>query len=194
MRSCVQARRLFHPYWDDEITQAEREWLEGHFAGCGRCRAEYETLARTLESVATLPRHEASPELVERVLAAARRASPAPDRIAVAAAPPRWMPVAAAATVLLLLAGTLAAWFAAPGRPPGMVARREAPIVEPRLVAAAPRAGAPAPHATLSPDSLFDHSEDVELVLDPVTLSRGRAQATPRTAARVQGEQAVISF
>ena len=27
---CGQARRLFGAYWDDEITQAEREWLEAH--------------------------------------------------------------------------------------------------------------------------------------------------------------------
>jgi hypothetical protein len=43
------------------------------------------------------------------------------------------------------------------------------------------------------PDSLFDHSEDVEFILDPVTLRRGRATVT-RLPAGVQGEKAVISF
>ena len=45
---CARARKLFGAYWDDEITQGEREWLESHMNGCAACRNEYETLARTL--------------------------------------------------------------------------------------------------------------------------------------------------
>ena len=33
MNRCDQARRLFGAYWDDEVTQAEREWLESHLSG-----------------------------------------------------------------------------------------------------------------------------------------------------------------
>ena len=43
-------------------------------------------------------------------------------------------------------------------------------------------------------DSLFDHSEDVDFVLDPVTLHRGRAHTASRLPRNVQGEQAVITF
>ncbi len=43
-------------------------------------------------------------------------------------------------------------------------------------------------------DSLFDHSEDVDFVLDPVTLRQGRAHTASRLPRGVQGEQAVITF
>ena len=36
--NCGDARRLFGAYWDDEITLAERDWLESHFASCAACR------------------------------------------------------------------------------------------------------------------------------------------------------------
>jgi hypothetical protein len=54
------------------------------------------------------------------------------------------------------------------------------------------RPGAADPLAAV-PDSLFDHSEDVEFVLDPMTLHRGRP-ATVRSAGSVQGQQATITF
>ena len=45
-------------------------------------------------------------------------------------------------------------------------------------------------------DDLFDHSEDVEFILDPVALRRGRAIPLPSTPAAgdVQVERAVITF
>jgi len=43
-------------------------------------------------------------------------------------------------------------------------------------------------------DSVLNHSDDVEFILDPVVLHRGRAQAPSRLPKGVQGEQAVISF
>ena len=56
MTHCNQARKMFGAYWDDETTQAEREWLETHFTACAKCRAEYDHLARTLEMAGSLPR------------------------------------------------------------------------------------------------------------------------------------------
>jgi hypothetical protein len=43
---------------------------------------------------------------------------------------------------------------------------------------------------------VFDHSEDVEFILDPVTLHRGRASVTHTGSRRtgVEGGQAIISF
>ena len=205
---CSQAVRLFGAYWDDETTQAERELVEAHLASCASCRQEYEAFTRTLELVGSLPRVEPAPDLVERVLSRARRAAPAPDLVP--ARGRRWIPVTATAA-LTLIAGLLALpWLgvlkesrrepatrASAEREParlGPVADHSAPSMP------APAGGAPAAgHALVAaagthavPDSLFDHSEDVEFILDPVKLQRGRATVTRPPA--VQGEKAVISF
>ena len=102
MNRCDQARRLFGAYWDDEVTQAEREWLESHLAGCPGCRQQYEQFARTLETVGSLPRTDTAADLPERALVAARRAVAVPDRIAVAPARPMWIQVTATAALLLV--------------------------------------------------------------------------------------------
>ena len=203
---CFRARRLFGAYWDDETTQAEREWLEAHFAACPRCRNEYEETARALELLAELPRIEVAPDLAERALARARRAHVAPDRMPAAAL--GWVPATAAAVALLLIAGTLLTpWLAAlPHGPRDPRALASAPVRVPELVS---RPAAGGPHASARrgavrppegdrvlagiPDSLFDHSEDVEFILDPVTLRRGwPAVSQPLPA--VQGRQATITF
>ena len=46
------------------------------------------------------------------------------------------------------------------------------------------------PDATL----VFDHSNDVEFVLDPVTVRKGRAHTALKINPSVQGEKAVITF
>jgi hypothetical protein len=43
-------------------------------------------------------------------------------------------------------------------------------------------------------DSIFDHTEDVEFILDPVTPRRANARAATHRSAAVQGERAVITF
>jgi predicted anti-sigma-YlaC factor YlaD len=194
--SCREVRRLFGAYWDDDTTQAEREWLDAHLSSCASCRREYEELARVLEWTTTLPRVEASPDLVERTLARARRAATAADRI------PRpsvaWVPVTAMG-VLLLIAGILISpWIGWGPRSriqsqvaDRTVVREPVLVPTPTLVGQA-RTPAAGPVAAV-PDSLFDHAEDVEFILDPVTLKRGRATVTraPRTP---QGGQAIITF
>jgi hypothetical protein len=205
--TCGRARTLFGAYWDDEITQAERDWLESHFAACPGCRREYDELARTLEWVGTLPRTEVAPDLVERTVARARRASAAPDRVP--GATPRWIPATAAASLVVIAATLVLQWTGWVERP-GVAGRgAEGPVAQPVLVEereAAPSDGAPrvVPPATapagnallaVDPDSLFDRSEDVEFILDPVTLRKGRAHPVlrrPPTA--VQGERAMITF
>jgi len=200
---CAQAKRLFGAYWDDDTTQAEREWLESHFVSCPKCRNEYEELAKVLEWTASLPRVEAAPDLVERALARARRAASTGDRIPAAAVP--WIPVTAAAALLLVMATLVSPWV---GLWPSSRANRDVerrPIRQPQLVQAVPnssptlgpsgRAGTRSlagPMANV-PDSLFNHSEDVEFVLDPVTLRRGKGTVT-RVPPRPQGAQAVITF
>jgi predicted anti-sigma-YlaC factor YlaD len=207
--NCQQARRLFGACWDDETTRAERDWLESHFAACPACRAEYESYSRVLELAAALPRHEASPELVDRVLARARRLSPAPDRVD--ASGRRWVPITAAAAVLAIAGLLVAPWVSV--RPPSGLRPSAAleTIPSPELreapAATAERTSSSTPAPALRstsvptalagiPDSLFDHSEDVEFILDPVTLRHGRASVarTPRATPPVQGEQATITF
>lgn len=200
---CGQSRRLFGAYWDDEITQAEREWLEAHFGSCDACRSEYETYARMLETVGSLPRVEVQPGLAERALNRARRAAPAPDRIPVRSRPPVWIPMTAAAALVGVLAAGLMQWS---GVVPAtrIAALPEAPAVEqPAWASATPlepgETAVPSPttgqSAAMIPDSLFDHSDDVEFILDPVTLRKGRAHTVSDLAAPVvRGETAVITF
>jgi anti-sigma factor RsiW len=203
---CAQGRKLFGAYWDDETTQAEREWLESHFAACPGCRKEYEEFWRALEWVGTLPRVEPAPDLAERVLARARRAVPAADRIPEAGL--QWVPLTAAAALLLILGVLISPWV---GLGPGpRMASREVPatVHEPELVpvrvpslvssGAGGRSSdlarrSSAERVAAVSDSLFDHSEDVEFILDPVTLHRGRATMT-RVPAGAKAAQAVISF
>src|SRR5262249_21389079 len=106
--NCRQARALFGPYWDDELTQAEREWLEAHFGSCAGGRRDYEELARSLEWMSELPRAEVTPGFADRVLAQARRRTPATDRVP--GATPRWIPVTAAAALLAVLGGMVLQW------------------------------------------------------------------------------------
>jgi anti-sigma factor RsiW len=206
--NCGDARRLFGAYWDDEITLAERDWLESHFASCAGCRSEYETLAHTIELVSSLPRAEVRPDLAERALARARRATAAPDRLPVVT--PRWIPLTATAALLAIAVTMSLQWMGiTPGH--GPTPRSEvATVREPVLLGAGDVRATPSTVpdgrgvevggeaddqlAGGVPDSLFDHSADVEFILDPVTLRKGRAHAVLRLSPDVQGEKAVITF
>ena len=205
---CAQVVRLFGAYWDDETTQAEREWVEAHLASCAPCRQEYEAFVRTLELVGSLPRVEAAPDLVERVLSRARRVAPAADLVPARSRP--WVPVTAA-VALTVIAGSLALpWLgvrneSGRGTATRAIAEREparGPTAEHLVPSRLAPAGGESPaaeHGLVAatgtgavPDSLFDHTEDVEFILDPVRLQRGRATVTRPPA--VQGEKAVLSF
>jgi len=204
--SCDRARRLFGACWDDELTHAEREWLEGHFAACPRCRNEYDAYSRALELVGTLPRAEAAPALAARVLARTRHAAPAPD--ALGERPARWVPaVAAAAAVVVLALAVLFAVPRAPWRAPGspesppLAVSSGGPAVAVLVAGAGPdrdgEAGRrPAAQDALVADDPFDHSADVEFILDPVSVTRGRATVSHAGARQpdAEGERAVISF
>ena len=198
--NCGQARNLFGAYWDDELTQAEREWLESHFASCTACRRDYEQLTRTFEAMSELPRVEVSSGFAERVLAAAHRRSPAVDRLPSPAR--RWIPITVTAALLAVLAGMVMQWSGMPLAP-----RRQAvaTLAQPVLIEPSRESDAGATKTTVDGamvaggvgvvDSLFDHSEDVEFILDPVTLRKGRAHTVVRVQPEpARGEQAVITF
>jgi len=206
MRSCHQAEGLFGAYWDDEATVAERDWLESHFKTCTRCHGDYEQFARTLGAVSELPRTEVRPDFTQRTLAAARAASPVADTIRVLPVREvRWVPVAAAAALLLVAAVSMYTVFGSrPGS--GPVARNE-PSVAPAVTQQAQQvaaAGTSVPEPVADPrvtgpvavvtDSLFDHTADVEFMLEPVQLRRGRAHTGSRLPDGVQGDQVVITF
>jgi predicted anti-sigma-YlaC factor YlaD len=201
--NCGQARNLFSAYWDDEITQGEREWLESHFSSCPSCRREYDALARTLEALSDLPRVEVSNGFADRVLAAAKRRSPAVDRMPVPVR--RWVPITATAVLLAIVAAMVMQWSGMPLGPrhQGSVALEQPVLTQPQPVQTEP--ATPAMATVTSPDwvaraagvtdSLFDHSEDVEFILDPVTLRKGRAHTVVRVQPEpARGEQAVITF
>ncbi len=202
MNRCDQGRRLFGAYWDDEVTQAEREWLESHLASCVGCRQQYEQFARTLETVGSLPRTDTATDLPERALAAARHAAAVPDHVTVAVPRPAWVPLAAAAGVLVVSALALLP-LTGPhdGGPKARLALDDKPVAQARIVrtSSSPAGGLLADRGSASAsstlaDSLFDHADDVEFILDPVVLHRGRARAVSHLPAGVQGEQTVISF
>jgi predicted anti-sigma-YlaC factor YlaD len=196
---CHEARLLFTVLWDDEITQAEKEGIEGHFASCPSCRREYDEYARALELVAALPRVETSADMVEATLARARRSSTAPDHVTER---PAWVPATAAAALLIVVAALVTHWTGVgPGpwvdRPvaslPATPPATTTPVATAPAPASATKAPASGPVATAA-DSLFDPNQDVEFVLDPVTLRRGRASVMQTLPAGVQAERAVISF
>lgn len=195
---CHEARQLFTALWDDEITQAEKEGIEGHFASCPSCRREYDEFARALEMVASLPRVETSADMVEATLARARRATTAPDHVVVR---PAWIPATAAAALLIVVAALVTHWTGVgPGpwvdRPVASVPATPAPpptLAPAPTLGSTPATGTTGAVATIA-DSLFDPNQDVEFVLDPVTLRRGRASVVQTLPAGIQAERAVISF
>jgi predicted anti-sigma-YlaC factor YlaD len=196
---CDRARRLFDACWDDELTLAERDWLETHLASCSGCRTEYDEFSRVLELAGSLPRLEARADLAVRVLARARRATTAPDRVGDRA--PSWVPVAsvAAAAAVLVVAAMLVItgnFSRSPGTvqsggivlgPGTPVQRTDAKGTEPMI-----RPGALKTHVAAIPDSLFDSSKNVEFILPPVVLHRGRPQVLRQFG--VEGQQALITF
>jgi anti-sigma factor RsiW len=189
---CDRARHLFGACWDDELTQAERDRLEGHFASCPSCRAEYDEFSRALELTAGLPRIEASADFVDQVLARSRRATTAPDVIGEAA--PRWQPVAlgvagALLVVAAVFAGSNLQWKAPASSQAPQIVRVEGPQ-EPRLT---PKPGAKPgerrPEARrASAESLFDPDKNVEFILGSAAVSGGRVRRDP------EGQRPVITF
>jgi hypothetical protein len=192
-----RARHLFGACWDDELTQAEREGLDAHFAGCPRCRAEYDQFTRALELTASLPRVEAAPDLLDRVLARTRRSAPVPD--ALAETPARWVPATVAAVAAMVVIVALIVVPRSPLRAPAVQAPSAAVVQlggpkQPERVQPAAPERAPASRVPAG-DVVFDPSKDVEFVLDPVTLHRGHATvSTGAHRAEKRGEEAVITF
>jgi anti-sigma factor RsiW len=189
---CNRVRHLFGACWDDELTQAERDGLEGHLASCLTCRTEYDEFSRALELTAALPRIEASADFMDRVLVRSRRATTAPDIVREAGL--RWMPVAVAAGAVLVVAAMLVGsnlqWKAPASAPMAEVLKVNGPR-EPRLVASEPSAqpGKRGQEARRgNAENLFDPDKNIEFVLDPAEVSGGRVKRDP------EGQRPIITF
>jgi len=189
---CNRARRLFGACWDDELTQAERDGLEGHLASCPPCRTEYDEFARALELTASLPRIEASADFMDRVLVRSRRATTAPDFVREAGS--RWVPVAVAAAgavlvVAAMLVGSNLQWKTPASSQVPQIVKVEGPR-EPRIVpipSVKPGERRPEAHQG-SAESLFDPDKNVEFVLGSAAVSGGRVKRDP------EGQRPVITF
>jgi hypothetical protein len=134
-------------------------------------------------------------------VARARRTVAIPDRIPKAGV--QWVPVGAAAALLVIFAMLVTPWVK-PGPPREWAGNPSATrIGTSPTVAATPQSETPAQPQALAPDdgtpvavatdTLFDHTQDVEFILDPVTVRRGQA-TMGRPNLQVQGERAVITF
>lgn len=89
---------------DDQLEPAESAGVEAHLAGCSRCRAELDTLARSARRVtASLRLIDAAPEVDGVGTPQVRRAPPGDRRIA----SPAWLrsPIWRAAAAIALVAG-----------------------------------------------------------------------------------------
>jgi len=221
MISCERAQSLFGPGWDDELSVAERESLEQHFAGCTPCRRDYDELARTLELVQGLPRPQVSGDFATRVLAEARRREAEGGRGLLITrgwfAHPARLAIAAAFVVAAGVSGLMLSTKPQPQRvaqqvvAPAPVVATALPVVTPpsqsasagpvsparsnaKPTLARPVRNRPAEVLAAVPDSIFDHTADVELVLDPVTLRKERGRGYTPVQTTVKGEQASITF
>jgi anti-sigma factor RsiW len=189
---CDRARRLFGACWDDELTQAERDGLEGHLASCPPCRTEYDEFSRALELTASLPRIEASADFVDRVLGRSRRATTAPDIVREAGS--RWVPVAVAAAgavlvVAALLVGSNLQWRAPASSQAPQIVRVEGPR-EPRFTPKPNvKPGESSPETRRgNAENLFDPDKNVEFVLGSAAVSGGRVKRDP------EGQRPIITF
>jgi hypothetical protein len=121
---------------------------------------------------------------------------------------PSWVPATAVAALATVLVVSIVPWL----RPGWTVRQSSSPsssvaVSVPTRVsvpaaprshqaggAAASRSGSGASSVAMMADSLFDHSEDVEFILDPVTVRRGHVHPARPHVAAVQGQQATITF
>lgn len=98
MISCLQTRGLVPLYVDGELAAAEVLEVEAHLTDCGECRSEFERLRDVVDAVrGSSPLYDAPAGSYERV-----------ERLVSTHDSRAWLPIAAAAAVLLVV---LASWI-----------------------------------------------------------------------------------
>lgn len=68
----TEIRRNLSAYLDNELNREERNLVEAHLAECPSCRKALQELARTIETLRSLPQEEPPPWLTARIMARVR--------------------------------------------------------------------------------------------------------------------------
>jgi hypothetical protein len=71
--NCVEAKQLFSPYLDGQVSGREMRSLDGHIEGCSRCAHEYAGLRRAQLLLANLGRKKAPADLALKLRVAISR-------------------------------------------------------------------------------------------------------------------------
>jgi uncharacterized membrane protein len=105
---CPRSQELFSDHLEGTLHDILRVELEAHLSTCEECRSLQGTVAEVIQALAAYPALEAPLGLVDRVIAATRRAPrprPAPSTVIVrpALVIPAWMQAAAAGFALIAL-------------------------------------------------------------------------------------------
>jgi len=105
---CPRSQELFSDHLEETLHDILRVELEAHLSTCEECRSLQGTVAEVIQALAAYPALEAPLGLVDRVVAATRRAPrprPAPSAVIVrpALVIPAWMQAAAAGFALIAL-------------------------------------------------------------------------------------------
>ena len=105
---CPRSQELFSDHLEETLHDILRVELEAHLSTCEECRSLQGTVAEVVEALGAYPALEAPLGLVDRVIAASRRAPrPQPAQRAVIVRPalviPAWMQAAAAGFAMIAL-------------------------------------------------------------------------------------------
>jgi putative zinc finger protein len=71
--NCGEAKQLFSPYLDGQVSGREMRALDGHIEGCSRCAREYAALRRTQLLLANMGRKKAPADLALKLRVAISR-------------------------------------------------------------------------------------------------------------------------
>ena len=78
--NCAQARSLFSLYLDGTVTGAQMALVGEHLKSCGSCSSHYQSLRRTQQLLASVPREKAPANLALKLRLAISRESARPRR------------------------------------------------------------------------------------------------------------------
>ncbi len=76
---CPEAKRLFSPYLDGAVTGTEMLALQKHLSNCAACNGEYQSLQRTQQLLASVPRPKVPSDLGLKLRLAISREAAAKD-------------------------------------------------------------------------------------------------------------------
>ena len=168
---CPQARQLFSPYLDGAVTGTEMLALQQHLTECRRCNHEYQSLHKTQQLLASVPRRKVPADLglrlrlaISREVDAAKRARFEGMMVRLENALQAFMvPVTAGFLSALIIFGVAMVYFVAPS---SLRADNDVPLV---MVNTAPE---------LQPTAfnMMDSIKDDSLVIEAYVGANGRVE------------------